>query len=379
MTAADTSTSRRRGRVVTFERVLLGIAVAVLLVAPAFTSDFFVSFVLTQALLLGIAAASLIFLAAYGGMVSLAQTLLFGVSGFVIGNAVTTGGSKGLNLGLDPWLGVVLGVGITTVLAFVLGAVASRSTGLYFLMITLTFGVIGFYFFGQVTTFSGFGGINQVRAPDFVGTPGQFPERLYFLTLAMSAIVYVLLRYIATTPFGLALQGIRDDHVRMSSMGYNLWVHRTLAFTLAGFVASLAGVLFIWWNRQIDPASIGMGEILALLIIAVIGGINRLEGAWVGAIVFVMVNNYVRDVPGLNQIGLSEARFNTIIGLIFLIIVLLSPDGLIGIGQRIVRLLTPHGWHTSQAPGSDDGSGSSETAGSRSDSGSGSAHTTESN
>jgi branched-chain amino acid transport system permease protein len=357
-TATRSGTKPQRGPVVTTERVLLVTALLLLLVAPAFTGDFFVSFVLTQVLLLGVAAASLIFLAAYGGMVSLAQTLLFGVSGFVVGNAVTTGGSKGLNLGLDPWVGVVLGVVITTILAFLLGAISSRSTGLYFLMITLTFGVIGFFFFGQVTTFSGFGGINQVRAPEFIGTPGQFPERLYYVAMAVSVLVYLLLRYIGRTPFGMALQGIRDDNVRMGSLGYNLWVHRTLAFTLAGFVASLAGVLFVWWNRQIDPASIGIGEILALLIIAVIGGINRLEGAWVGAFVFVWVNNYVRDVPGLNQIGLTESRFNTIVGIIFLSIVLLSTDGLIGIGQSISRFFTRGKSRTSQGPGSDSGIGS---------------------
>ena len=91
-----------------------------------------------------------------------------------------------------------------------------------------------------------------------------------------------------------------------------------------------------------------------------IGGMNRLDGAWVGALVFVIANNYVRDIPGLNQIGLGEARFNTIIGIIFLVIVLLSPDGLIGIGQRITRALTPARMRTSQDPGRDSASSSSE-------------------
>lgn len=318
--------------------VLAGV-VLVLIVIPAFTSDFFVSFVVTQALLQGVAAASLIFLAAYGGMISLAQTLMFGFCGFVIGNAVTQGGSKGLNLGLDPWLGVLIGLALTVILGFVFGVIASRSAGLYFLMITLTFGVIGFFFFGQVTTFSGFGGINQIVAPEFIGLPGEYPARLYYIALGVSIFSFLLLRYVARTPFGLALQGIRDDPVRMSSLGYNLSIHRALAFTLASFVAALGGVLFVWWNRQIDPASIGIGEILALLIIAVIGGINRLEGAWIGAFFYVVVNNYVRDVPFLNSIGLGEERFNSIIGIIFLIIVLVSPDGLVGIGSMIGRLV----------------------------------------
>lgn len=335
----STSTSFRSGnRLLTTQNVLIVVVLALAIVIPAFVSDFFVSFVLTQALLLGVAAASLIFLAAYGGMISLAQTLMFGVCGFVIGNAVTEGGSKGLNLGLDPWLGVLIGIVFTVILGFVLGAISSRSTSLYFLMITLTFGVIGFFFFGQVTTFSGFGGINQIVAPPFIGEPQEFIERLYYVALGVSVFSYVLLRYVVRTPFGLALQGVRDDPVRMSALGYNVALHRTLAFTLGAFIASLSGVLFVWWNRQIDPATIGIGEVLGLLIVAVIGGINRLEGAWIGAFLFVIVNNYVRDVPGLSLIGLSEARFNTIIGIIFLVIVLVSPNGLVGIGSMIGRL-----------------------------------------
>lgn len=327
------------------ERIALLAVLAALLLAPAYSSEFFLSFVLTQTLWLGIAAASLIFLAAYGGMISLAQTLMYGFAGFAIGNAVTQGGSKGLNLGLNPWLGVLIGIVFTTVLGFLLGLVAGRSAGLYYLMITLTFGVIGFYFFGQVTTFSGFGGINQIVAPGVIGEPGQFPERLYYAALLVSVFSFLLLRYAVRTPFGLALQGVRDDPVRMSALGYNLVVHRALAFTLGAFVASLAGVLNVWWNRQIDPASIGVGEILALLIVAVIGGMNRLEGAWLGAFIYVVVNNYVRSVPLVDRIGLTEDRFNTLVGLIFLVIVLASPNGLIGfgagVGGRIKRLLRP--------------------------------------
>ena len=333
-----TLTSAVRSRRVTPEQGVLLSVLVVLVLAPAFSTTFFVSFVLTQTLWLGIAAASLIFLAAYGGMISLAQTLMYGFAGFTIGNAVTQGGSKGLNLGLNPWVGVAIGIVFTTILAFILGLVASRSTGLYYLMITLTFGVIGFYFFGQVTTFSGFGGINQIVAPGFIGEPGEHPVSLYYAALGVSVFSYLLLRYVIRTPFGLALQGIRDDPVRMSALGYNLVIHRALAFVLGGFIASLAGVLNVWWNRQIDPASIGIGEILALLIIAVIGGMNRLEGAWLGAFIYVVVNNYVRSVPLVDRIGITEDRFNTLVGVIFLVIVLASPNGLMGLGDSLRKL-----------------------------------------
>jgi branched-chain amino acid transport system permease protein len=194
-------------------------------------------------------------------------------------------------------------------------------------MITLVFSVIANLFFGQVTSVSGFGGISGIPIPDFLSRTAH-PDRLYFVTLAMAALVYVTLRYVARTPFGLTLQGIRDDPVRMSSLGYNVALHRTLAFVFAGFIAAIAGVLFVWWNAQIAPSTIGLSATIDVLVIAVIGGLYRLEGAWLGAFVFVVINNYAPDI------GFISDRFHTVIGLIFLVIVLVSPNGLIGLWER---------------------------------------------
>ena len=88
-------------------------------------------------------------------------------------------------------------------------------------------------FFGQVTSVSGFGGISGIPIPGLPEQRAAHPDRLYFVTLAVALIVYALLRYVARTPFGLTLQGIRDDPVRMSSLGYNVTLHRALAFTFA--------------------------------------------------------------------------------------------------------------------------------------------------
>src|SRR5207248_490837 len=140
------------------EFLIATIVLAVVAIGPGIFNAFWISYVLTGTFLFGIAAASLIFLSAYGGMVSLAQVSIYGIAGFVLGNCVTNGSTKGLNLGLNPWLGVLFGILIATVTGFGLGAVASRSEGIYFLMITLVFAVVMNYFFGQVTTVSGFGG-----------------------------------------------------------------------------------------------------------------------------------------------------------------------------------------------------------------------------
>jgi branched-chain amino acid transport system permease protein len=189
--------------------------------------------------------------------------------------------------------------------------------------------VIAFLFFGQVTQLSGFGGVNNVDRPGIVSNPVTDPANLFYIALGTAAAVYLLIRYLVRTPFGLALQGVRDDPSRMRALGYNVPLLRMLAFGLGAVIASLAGILSVWWNTRISPGSIDLARTIDVLVIAVIGGLYRLEGAWVGAIFFAVLDNWSR---GIDVIG---GRFNTVIGVIFLVIVLLSPGGLMGIWQAI--------------------------------------------
>jgi branched-chain amino acid transport system permease protein len=260
--------------------------------APLVFDDFFVNVILTKALWLGVAAASLIFLAAYGGMVSLGQAGLLGIAGMTYANLVMADG--GSAAAWNPWLAVVAALVIATVAGLGFGWIAARSEGIYFLMITLAFSVLVFYFFSQVTQLSGFGGVNNLDLPGILGNPESDPVPRYYVTL-----------------------------------------HRTLAFALAAFVAGVAGVLSVWYNRRISPGSINLEWTINILIIAVIGGLYRLEGAWIGALTYALIDNYSRKwVPDIGNV-LGSARFNTIIGLVFLIIVLLSPGGLVGIWEDV--------------------------------------------
>jgi len=301
--------------------------VVVLAAAPLLFTDFYLSAVLTKALWLGVAAVSLTFLAGYVGMVSLGQVALYGIAGFTMANLVAADG--GSPIAWNPWLGTLAGILVCTGAGLLFGAIASRSYGIYFLMITLAFGVIVYLFFAQVTQLSGFGGVNNVDRPDIVSNPVADPANLFYIALGTAAAVYVLLRYLGRTPFGLALQGVRDDPSRMRALGFNVPLLRMLAFGLGALVAALAGILSVWWNTRISPGSIDLPRTLDVLIIAVIGGLYRLEGAWVGAIVFTVLDNWTR---GIDIVG---GRFNTVIGVVFLAIVLLSPGGLMGIWQSI--------------------------------------------
>ena len=322
------------------ERAIGVVALVVAVFAPVLFSDFWLNSILTQALILGIGAASLIFLSAYGGMISLAQTGLMGIAGYALANMVTQrvpgGETKGLLLGWDPTLALVLAVLMTVGIGLVFGAVASRSFGIYFLMLTLTYTVIAFLFVGSVTLIGGFSpvaGVDQYT-PGFIGDVVNDRQRLYYIALITAVFVYLLIRYLIRTPFGISLQGIRDEPVRMASLGYNVALHRTLAFGIGAFVAALGGVLYAWWFGQLSPTTMGLDATIQLLIIAVVGGLRRIEGAWLGAVAFIWINNEVTNRIPSDGLPLIGGTFNTVIGFIFLAIVIVSPDGLMGLWER---------------------------------------------
>ena len=308
-------------------------AVLVLLaLVPLVFSDYFTGAVATRALWLGLAAVSLIFLAGYAGMVSLSQTALFGVGGFVSAKLI-------VDSGVDPWTAAIVAIVAAVAVGIVFGAVASGSSGIYFLMITLAFGVIVFFFFSQVPAFGGHEGINGVVGPAYIGNPVSDPMAIYYTLLLVSVLTYLGVRYLGRTPLGVTLQGIRDDPVRMNALGYNVRLHRTLAFAVGALIAAVAGVLATWHQTRISPGTIDITRTIELLVIAVIGGLYRLEGAWIGALAFTLLNTYTRGLTG---------RFETWIGIAFLLIVLLSPGGIAGLwdaarkrGRRLLAERAP--------------------------------------
>jgi branched-chain amino acid transport system permease protein len=301
-------------------RRLAGLVVlAALALVPLVFSGYFTGAVASRALYLGLAAASLTFLAGYGGMVSLAQTALYGIAGFVMARLIVTSG-------MDPVLAALVAIAVGVAFGALFGAIASGSEGIYLLMITLALGVITYYYFSQVTAFGGHEGINGVATPGFIGDPVRHPAPIYYLALGCSAAAYVAIRFLVRTPFGLALQGVRDDPVRMRALGYNVRAHRTLGFAAGAVLAAVAGVLGTWHETRISPGTIDVSATIQLLSMAVIGGLYRIEGAWVGALLYTLLDTYTRGVTG---------RFETWIALILLAILIVSPDGVTGLATQL--------------------------------------------
>lgn len=301
---------------------LLGAAVvlAMLLALPHLTSPYFFVQILIRSFWLGTVAASLTFLIRYAGMISLAQTAIYGTAAYVVANFSVV---KGMN----PWAAAVCAMGIATLVALAIGLISARARGVYFLMITLTAGVFVYYFTLQYRPFTfGFGGINGVPVPDIGSVQFRDPVNFYYLALGVSIVAAACLYAYARAPIGLALQGDRDCPERMTALGLNTTAVRVAGFTVAGLVASAGGVLSVWFNGQVSPGSLDIVRTIDILIIAVLGGVVRIEGAWVGAFLMSVLTVYASDVTDY---------YNTVIGLVFILVVVFSPEGSLGLATSL--------------------------------------------
>lgn len=305
--------------------------ILILLVMPLIASQFFLFQVLGWAFILGIISLSLMFLAGYGGMVSLIQMSVAGLAGYMVALFGSSGAD--ISLGLPWWFVVPLAIVIATLFGTVVGLLAVRTEGIYTIMITLAMASAFFYFTRQnYTIFNGYTGFNLVLPPDLFGVDWRRPVPFYYFTLVAAAACYLLVSYVSRAPFGLALQGVRDNARRMSALGYNVTAHRVAAYAFASVLASIGGILLVWQNAQIVPGTAGIGAVFDILIIAVLGGLARPSGPFLGAFLFVLLATYAPEF--LRAIGASGERYKTLIGAVFLLVVYFSPDGMLGLWER---------------------------------------------
>jgi branched-chain amino acid transport system permease protein len=304
---------------------------ALVLVYPWIATPFFTFQIGGQALVLGLIALSLTFLGGYGGMVSLAQMTVAGIAGYGVA-IFGVSGTQEISLGWPWWLAVLLAIAIATLCGTLIGWLSVRTEGIYTIMITLAVGVAFFYFVQQnYAVFNGFQGFQKVVAPQVFGVNWRDAMPFYYLALFWSLAGYFFVKYVVRTPFGIAMQGIRDNPRRMHALGYNVTAHRVAAYAVASLIAAIAGVLMVWYNGLITPGSVGVGALINILIIAVLGGMRHPIGAFIGAIVFVLMQTFAIDLV------FSRERFNLVIGGVFLVIVLFSPDGLLGWWSRLAN------------------------------------------
>ena len=308
--------------------------VAIALVAFVFIvpqSASFVVLLATRAMAFAILAMSVDLLLGYTGMSSMGQAAYFGVGAYLTAVLAT---KFHFGLGWDFWLVVVMGILLGAALAALFGLFAIRAGSVYFLMITLALGqcVWGLAYRWNSLT-GGDNGINMSARPNF-GFDLTNQVTFFYLVFAFFAVSMALMYVLVRSPFGRSLAGIRERELRMQILGYNTWLHKYIAFIIAGGFGGLAGVLWAHTNGHVSPETVVLTTSVDSLLMVVLGGAGTLVGATIGTAIVFGLREYLSTLVPWWQYAL---------GGVYVLTILYLPMGLMGIPSRLRQRLTSQG------------------------------------
>ena len=298
-------------------RLVLLAAAAAAIVAPLLLGDF-LTMMLSQALIYAIAAMSLDLLIGYTGLASL------GHAGFMAIGAYT---AAILTTRYEAAFGVAVlsGIGMTVVVAALLGLLALRASGVYFLMITLALAMcIWGLIYRWVGMTGGDNGISGILRPDFALSMDD-PLNFYYLILLCFLVSLGLMKLLTLSPFGRSLIGTKDSVSRMRTLGFNVWLHQYLIFIIAGGFAGFAGTLYSFYNGFVGPDVADLAHCMLLVLMVTIGGEGSLVGALVGAIIITALENLV---------SIYTDRWVMVLAAVYVITALYAPRGVLGLFRK---------------------------------------------
>jgi branched-chain amino acid transport system permease protein len=290
---------------------------------PWLAGEYYVNLA-SQIFIAAIFAASLNLLVGYGGLPSLGHASWVGLAAYA-------SAWMSLKLGLGHGITAPLALLATTLVACAFGWVALRATGLGFLMITLALSqVLWGTAYRWVSVTDGDNGLRGLTrpAPFGLGLDGATP--FYFFALAITVAAIAMMAMFVASPFGAALRGTRDQPRRMSALGHDVGRVRWVTYVYSGFWGAVSGLLFVYYNKYIHPASLSITASAEGLLGVIAGGSGTLAGPIVGAAIIVLLKNYA---------SAYIERWNMLMGFVFVFIVLFMPEGVVpGVRRLWLRL-----------------------------------------
>ena len=290
--------------------VLLAL-IALPFVANVFGEAFYIALA-TRILIFALAATSLNLILGFGGMVSFGHAAFLGVGAYT----VVILSQMGV---VDAWVAWPTAMVVAGLFALLIGAVSLRTQGVYFIMITLAFAQMMYYL---VVSFKAYGGDDgmSLTARSRIGFLDMSNDaHFYYVTLLACVAVLVLIARVLNARFGHVLQAIRENEVRMQSLGYAVFRYKLCAFVMSGALAGLAGALLANQSGFVSPAMMQWSQSGMLMMMVILGGVGHLYGGVWGAIVFLLLEEILSHFTIHWQLGL---------GALLLMVVLLLPNGL---------------------------------------------------
>jgi len=275
---------------------ILAAALAVLPPVAAALDESFVIGLFTRIFIFALAAVSLDLILGFGGMVSFGHSAYFGAGAYVVA-ILSFHGAGGdapawplslpwLESGLAAW---PLAVAVAALLALLIGAVSLRTSGMYFIMITLAFAQMLYYFFVSLEVYGGDDGLSIAQRNSLPGLDLENEAAFYYVCLLILAVFLVLGRRLVHSRFGMVLQGCKENEERMLALGFPIYRYKLTAFVLAGAAAGLAGALMANYMAFVDPALMHWTVSGEIMVMVILGGMGTLAGPVVGAVVLLLL------------------------------------------------------------------------------------------
>ena len=300
--------------------LVLSALMALPFVANAIGEAFYIALA-TRILIFAIAATSLNLILGFGGMVSFGHAAFLGVGAYTV--AILT--QMGLT---DAWLVWPVAMLVAGLFAFLIGAVSLRTQGVYFIMITLAFAQMMYYLLVSAKTYGGDDGMPLLTRSRIGMWDMSADTNFYYATLSVCVVTWVLIALLLNARFGHVLQAIRDNEVRMQSLGYAVFRYKLCAFVLSGALAGLAGALLANQSGFVSPAMMQWSQSGMLMMMVILGGVGHLYGGVWGAIVFLLLEETLSHFTIHWQLGL---------GALLLAVVLLAPNGLTSVFKHLQK------------------------------------------
>ena len=298
---------------------VVGVVVALALL-PQVAGPFWMGLA-TQMIVFGLLALSVDLLLGHAGLFSICHGSFFAVAAYTtailqVRYAVPTALAAPAGLLAGTLLGLLFGLAV-------------RTRGVYFILITIAFGYVVWGVAHRWSSFTGGdNGVTNVPFPAVGGLRVESDTDYYYLVLLVVALCALGYRVLVRSPFGLTLRGIKGSESRMRSLGYDSNRHLYAAFVLSAALASLAGVLYVYHNRFVNPVAASFPVSVEAALMAILGGTGTIAGPFIGSAIVLGLRNWVSSFFEL---------YATVMGLVFIVTVLWAPGGLVGLAARLRR------------------------------------------
>jgi branched-chain amino acid transport system permease protein len=312
--------------------VVLMLLLAAVPVYAAVTANTFLVTLFTRVIILGMAATSLNLILGYGGMVSFGHAVYLGIGGYAVGILAQEGATSGFL----QWPVAIL---VSALFALLVGALSLRTRGVYFIMITLAFAQLVYYFGVGLDRYGADDGLTIRTRSQFAGLLNLSDRaQFYYLCLALLVVTIYLIARLVNSRFGMVIQGARSNDRRMRAIGFATFRYRLTAFVIAGAICGLAGALLANHTGFISPATMHWTRSGDLIVMVVLGGMGSAFGPLIGAVALLSLEEAlpvlirVMASPLFGDAALRMAEYwQIVLGPLFLLVVLFARGGIDGL------------------------------------------------